>query len=1142
MKVRNGTLTLTATDLANHLSCRHLTTLDWRLDKGEIAKPNWSDPHTEVLRQRGEAHEKAYVDSLRAAGLAVVDLSNEPKDLPGDATLRAMQTGVGAIVQPTLWRGEWYGRADVLLRVEQPSKLGAWSYEVVDCKLARETKAETILQLCLYCELIGELQGVAPERFHVIRPGTGFKPETYRLSSFAAFYRGAKKALSDVVAAGPAGTYPEPVPHCDVCRWWKVCDQQRRGDDHLSFVAGASKLQRKELAAHGTQTLAALAVLPLPIPFHPQRGSREGFERIREQARLQLECREEGRLKYELLEGVPGTAGLCRLPAPDAGDIFLDFEGDPFADQGGLEYLLGIVTRGKSGELEYQGRWALNRGEERQVFEWFIDFATERLARHPELHIYHYGAYEPAALKRMMLRYASREEELDRLLKRESFVDLHCVIKQSMRASVEQYSLKAMEQFCGYQRRISLEQASRDRHFLEHCLELGIAADITAASRETVIGYNEDDCRATEQLRNWLEKVREEAIAGGVNLPRPVAKEYEPTPERTERQERVAALFAALTKDVSSDPAQQAPEQAAQWLLAHALDWHQRERKVEWWEFFRMKDLSEEELRDSRTALVDLEFRKRLPLVGREKTPTDRYEYPSQECDVRKRAKLHTLDEVQFGEVIAIDWTARTVDVKKSAKTDGLHPRTVFAQNIFDPRAQAGSILRIAEWIVAHGIDAPGEYRAARDLLLRRAPRLVAGIPLAPLPDENPLQRACRLGRSLDDSVLPIQGPPGAGKTYTGAHMICELVRQGKRVGITAVSHKVIQKLLEDVVLTSLKESVPNVVCAHKPRDRESTQHEAVRAIHVSDEALRALHSGQVNVFGGTPFLWSREDFRNAVDVLFVDEAGQMSLANVLACSPAGRSLVLLGDPQQLEQPQKGSHPEGSDISALAHLLQGGTTITDQQGIFLAETRRLNPKICGFTSELFYEGRLTALAGLERQELRGVGELSGAGLWFYPVEHEGNQSYSLEEVEAVAGIVERLTAPGATWVTEGGMPQPLTAADVLIVAPFNDQVNRLSERLPGVQVGTVDKFQGQQAAVVIYSMATSSPEDAPRGMEFLYDLHRFNVATSRARCSCIVVASPRLLSPECRTPRQMELANALCRYTECSGEEAAARV
>jgi superfamily I DNA and/or RNA helicase len=363
--------------------------------------------------------------------------------------------------------------------------------------------------------------------------------------------------------------------------------------------------------------------------------------------------------------------------------------------------------------------------------------------------------------------------------------------------------------------------------------------------------------------------------------------------------------------------------------------------------------------------------------------------------------------------------------------------------------------------------------------------------------------------------------------------MICDLVRDGRKVGITAVGHKVIRKLLDEVVEAARESGIKGVACAHRKTHADGGAR-PVREIGSNEDALHELQGGTLNVVGGTPWLWSRAEFVNSVDVLFVDEAGQMSLANVLACAPAGRSIVLLGDPQQLEQPQKGSHPEGSDVSALAHLLDGRQTIKDDRGLFLKETWRLHPAIRRFTSEMFYEGRLVSHAGLERQHIEVPPPFSGAGLWYLPVAHDGNQSYSTEEVDRVQSLIEVLTTTGNSWTDRQGTTRPLTRGDILVVAPFNDQVNRLIDRLPGVQVGTVDKFQGQQAAVVIYSLTTSSPEDAPRGMEFLYNLNRFNVATSRARCACIVVGSPRLFSPECRTPRQMELANALCRYGEMS--------
>jgi superfamily I DNA and/or RNA helicase len=361
--------------------------------------------------------------------------------------------------------------------------------------------------------------------------------------------------------------------------------------------------------------------------------------------------------------------------------------------------------------------------------------------------------------------------------------------------------------------------------------------------------------------------------------------------------------------------------------------------------------------------------------------------------------------------------------------------------------------------------------------------------------------------------------------------MICELVKQGKKVGVTALSHKVIRNLLDEVVEAANERDIPGVRCVHRDNDGEESEGVAV-ARKNNEEAWEALRAGRANVVGGTSWLWCPEEAFEAVDVLFIDEAGQMALADVIAVSQTAKNLVLLGDPQQLERPLKGSHPEGAEKSALEHLLDGRKTISEDMGFLLPQSWRLHPQVCKYTSEVFYEGKLSSRAITQSRVLEGHAWLNGAGLWFVPVKHEGNQNSSAEEVESVARIVEELLKPKVKWFYSAGNSRRLKEEDVLIVAPYNAQVADLSARLPKMRIGTVDKFQGQEAPVVIYSLTTSSPEDAPRGMEFLYSLNRLNVATSRAMSNVIVVGSPKLLEPDCHSPRQMQLANALCRYLE----------
>jgi uncharacterized protein len=298
------------------------------------------------------------------------------------------------------------------------------------------------------------------------------------------------------------------------------------------------------------------------------------------------------------------------------------------------------------------------------------------------------------------------------------------------------------------------------------------------------------------------------------------------------------------------------------------------------------------------------------------------------------------------------------------------------------------------------------------------------------------------------------------------------------------------------------------------------------------DKVLKAIDAGRVAA--GTAWMWARAEFADAVDVLFVDEAGQMSLASTLAAAQGARAMVLLGDPQQLEQPQQASHPDGAGVSALTHFLGGAKTMPADRGLFLATTWRLHPAICAYTSELFYEGRLAARDACALQRIDGPTPFAGAGLYFVPVAHEGNQARSDEEAGTIARLAAALVAPGVTWTDADGRTAPLTRDDVLVIAPYNAQVAALQRHrgLAGIEIGTVDRFQGREAAAVIYAMTSSSAADAPRGLEFLYDLHRVNVATSRARAAAIWVGSPRLFEPDCASPRQMRLANAFCRFRE----------
>ena len=1127
MRYKKKEIILAPTDLSNFLNCRNLTNLDLAAVKSGEKRPARYGPMIDALRERGIAHENAYLVALKGQGLTV---SEGPEEEPTSDTIgrteKAMADGIDVVFQAALTDDTWSGRADFLRKVESRSDLGAWSYEPIDTKLAQDTKAGTILQLCVYANLLGKQQGRVPEHMHVVTPRDGCTLESYRTHDYAAYFRLLERGVGQFIS-DPADTYPDMVSHCEICAWWDTCEKRRRGDDHLCYVAGISMQQIQFLKEVGIEKLAELATLD-DVP-KPSTGSIEALVRTRDQARAQWKGREQGIHYYELKQPIDEEHGLASLPEPTPDDIFLDFEGNHFADGGVQEYLTGYVTKNNYGTFNYTSLWATTLEEEQRAFEKFMDFATETRKKNPGAHIYHFASYETVALKRLMGRFACKDIELDALLRGGAFVDLLSVTKRALIAGVENYSIKNLEPFFDYKRTQDLREASMSRRIFEAALEADDIDEVFEKHRQIVEDYNREDCESTSRLRDWLEGLRANVIEQGHKLPRPAPDEGEASEQVSELDAQLHALRDALLDGVPVDPDERSAQDWARFKLAHMMEFHRREDKAAWWEKFRLQELDIEDYMDERRAVAGLQF---VEVVEEANAPVHRYTYLPQDIDIRKGEDVFDDLGDRLGKVVDVDAAASMIDVKKMGRTADHHPTHAFFFNRVSAKTLQQSLIRLGQAVIDKGLDAGEPYRAAIQLLLRNPPSTDnPGLPLQH-DDETTVEAACRIGNQLNGKVLAIQGPPGTGKTFTGGEMICELIQKGKKVGITAVSHKVIINLME-CTLKAANEKDVEIKCVHK-KDGDYPGDYAIRYSSSYPRILSGLETGEINLLGGTAWQWSREDFAQSVDVLFVDEAGQMSLSNVLAAGQAGKGLVLLGDPQQLEQPLQSSHPEGSEVSALHHLLDGEETMPADLGLFLGVTWRLHPQIAEFTSEVYYANRLEALPGLEEQEILGDGALTGSGLRFVPVVHMGNQAKSLEEADVIAKIFEGLTDGKTRWRDKAGDERVITSADILIVAPYNAQVAVLADRIPAMarRIGTVDKFQGQEAPIVMYSMTSSSPEDAPRGMEFLYNPNRFNVATSRARALCILVGSPALFEPKCRTPKQMKMANGFCRYLE----------
>jgi predicted RecB family nuclease len=1098
----------------------------------EIDRIFRNDPVLDALKKRGQEHEAQYVKHLISQGKTVTDSSRKSIE----ATLDAMREGKDVIVQGRLSHDQWEGFPDILLRVDGSSRFGNWSYEVQDTKLSTNTKTTTIIQSCFYTDLLEKIQEAIPQKFHVVVPGDisdkPFKVEEYSISEFKAYYNFVKNRFSELMENSPLPTYPDEVEHCSICNWWSDCDKKRRADDHLCLVAGIRKSQIEELKKQDIATLKSFALAEKLNK--PERGNFEILVIKQLQAKIQLEGRVAETLIHKPILPAEENRGFNRLPEPSPGDVYLDIEGDAFFPGGSLEYLFGIAYY-ENGTLQYEKFWATNRLEEKHAFEKVMQFLLDRLKLFPSFSLYHYGVYEQATVKRLAHRYAVNEQELDDLLRKEKFVDLHSISKESLIASVEQYSLKDLEKFTKFVRKADLREAAKARKRVESALQLKEFEKLPLDIVQLVQTYNEDDCIATEALHKWLEKERQSLISKGFNFSRPTPGEEPPSEELLLQEKRSKLLFESLTRDLPDNREAWQDEHHAKWLLANQLQYFRRENKSAWWEHFRLQKGEIEDLLTDRKAIVGLTLK---DTISPGDIPVDRYSFPDQDVNLKEGDNLFIVNSftkekpygVGCGKIVAIDSEKKFLDIKKTRETATVHPTAVHEYDIITIEKLWKSILAIAVEVDFNGLSRMGDYRAAKDLLMNRKPQLINQQEGAVVQEgEDLLQAASRIALNLNRSILPIQGPPGTGKTFTGAHMIMELLKAKKKIGVTAVSHRVITTLFETIHKEAEKNDL-NIQFAHKVSEKMDLP-EWIAQIKDQKKLKKAIEA--CTVVGGTAWLWADDDFTGSLDYLFVDEAGQMSLSQVLAASRAADNIILLGDPQQLEQPQRGAHPENSDVAALTYLLDGEVVMPKEKGLFLNFTRRINPAIAKFTSEIFYKGQLDALPELKNQIISGGTRFDGAGLFYVPVIHEGNPNRSIEEIGKIREIVQELLGVGS-WANAKGEVARITEKDILIVAPYNAQVDALKEALPEIDIGTVDKFQGREAPVVIYSMAASTVLEAPRGLDFLFNPNRLNVATSRAKCGCILVASPTLFEAECNSIEQMKWANALCRYRELS--------
>ena len=1142
MQFINGQIRFSPSDLTKFMESEYSSWMDrWHLElkagnhsqvvpcgfEGagiEICEPDDCSEELEIIAAKGIEHEKQFLESLPSDDVAKVPSGRNSIQ----ATRDAIAQGSSVIFQAHLVSGRFAGYADFLMRVDGESDLGNYLYEVADTKLARSPKPYFIIQLCCYADMLEAIQGRRPAGFEVIL-GTNGRVR-FETDKFFSYYQSLKNSFLEFQDNFDLTSPPHPGLAKSYGQWGGFAEAVLESSDHLSKVAKITRSQIKKLESAGVTTFTQLATQKIAnVP----KLSLPTLRNLQWQARMQLDSIGKDRPLYDVIEPKEGESrlGLQLLPPSSPNDVFFDMEGYPLVD-GGLEYLFG-ATHFEDGEIAFSDWWAHDLAEEKKAFEGFIDWAHARWKSDPSLHIYHYAAYEVSTIKRLMGKFATREEKVDNLLRNHVFVDLYTVTRQGIVLGTPSYSLKYVEHLYMDAREGEVTTSGGSIVAYHRWIESDQSPDWKQSEiLEEIRDYNEVDCVSTWKLAEWLRGVQEKH---GIDFVYPHVPEAKPEPntQRNSYNDDAVVLADRLIAEVDSGAFADVEQRRIKQLHAWLLEFHWREARPVIWRKHSMAEMTQVELIEDQNCLGALE---RIDAEPEKIKKSLGYHYrfqPTQQTKLRTGSRcLFASNTSQRTEIVDLDLDAGTLLVKLGSKApDAPNTLSLIPDEFVSAKAIANAVYRYVDAWANNKIISP-----AIDDLIHRRPPSIRGHKGGELIDPKiPVSEATiELIQRMDSAALCVQGPPGTGKTFTAAKAIVQLLQDGKRIAVTANGHKAILNVLSEVQsqLAELGVSHDVFKATGSRADAEEIGCKWVR----ESKGVAGVLDGRPCVVGGTAWVFSREELQGEFDYLFVDEAGQFSLANVVGAGCCADNIVLMGDQMQLASPVQGAHPGESGESALEYYLDGSVTVPPESGVLLNQTWRMSPDLSGFISDAIYESRLGSHPNTANQQVHaketGFSLIAkSAGIQFLPVIHEGNSQGSPEEVDLVARLFDELLESGYANFS-GDYQDNLTADDILVVAPFNLQVRMLQERLGHqARVGTVDKFQGQQAAVVIVSMCSSTIEDSPRGADFLLNPNRLNVALSRAKALAIVVGSPDIAESECNSIREMELVNLYCRIT-----------
>lgn len=1091
--------------------------------------PDENDELLDVLHDMGTQHESAILAAFEASGAVVAKLHKRMDSY--QATLDAMKNGVDVIYQAHLELFPFKGYADFLIKVEGKSIFGDYCYEVWDTKLAKSVKPHFLVQLCCYAELLEAMQKSRAEHITIVLGNK--EKKRFRVNDYFYFYQNLKQKFLSVHQSFDPARYPDPALSRDWGRWSTHAEHLLLKADHLIQVATITSGQIKKLHKAGINTMTVLA----NADYKAVKGMKpEVLDRLKAQAKIQKESIGKEIPAYQLIFNEAGKKqGLALLPPISKNDIFFDIEGFPLED-GGLEYLWGVTYFDDKNQRQYMDFWAHNKDQEKESFRSFIEWTYQRWQQDPTMHIYHYASYEITACRKLMSRYGVCEYEVDQLLRNEVFVDLYKIVKGALLIGEPRYSIKNVEHLYRPKRDTGIGSGGDSIVVYERWREHP-DGDTWQTSKilNDIRSYNIDDCNSTQELVRWLREKQKSSgmcFLGKTELVEPEIKE--------EISERIKLRNSLLERASKLNMEGQEQLSKIHSVMAWSIEFHRREAKPIFWRLFDRLGLSEDELLEDIDCLAYCQRTEKSPYKPSPKARNLVYEYsfdPDQEFKGNAKEYYLLGSETAEGKNITATCHIEGSDLEHGIialqiKNEPGNLITLIPYEYINPDPIPQSITKQAEAFAKGSLA----QTAIVDFLGKSIPRIKghsSGKPIAPSHDpQQRLNEIIQAVINLDNSYLTIQGPPGAGKSYTGKHLIAELIKTGKKVGISSNSHKAINNLLISTAEYCLKEGITGYFAC--TRNTEPAIDDLKISVLENKDIAGFLQAGCV--VGTTAWGFSRNDLENEFDYLFIDEAGQVSVANLIAMSRSTTNIILMGDQMQLGQPSQGTHPEDSGLSILDYLLHSTPTIPDSMGVFLGTTYRMHSSVNQFISEAIYEGKLEAAPENDQQLITIPTGYHGvlnkeAGIITVPVMHEGNTQASDEEVEQIVVLARELL--GRTFNAKKGEKRTIDWGDILFVAPYNYQVNKLKAALGDkARVGSVDKFQGQEAPVVFLSMCASSANESPRGLDFLFDKNRINVAVSRAQCMAVIVYSPALLDSVPRNIEQITRMNMLCQLVK----------